>query len=253
MTQTAMKNALVKILTAFILFHFSHAAFALDPLNAAMKSILVDFKKTASESHFQQIEDAISSSEALQRDLNEMAADKQFTGFLILPRTQLTDEKAEFFGGYVQGTKIALATEYLEKLKNNRPFHAAQPDDIPPNNTVFVISHLLYHIKNPLDFKKYPSKNEFVEAALKTEALAFIQAWNTMLQVAQRSNDAKPLSTQQFGQLLLNTRYRFVLTGAMKQDAHPLKFSQSGSVEANDVNIQAIIETLKKSSHADLE
>jgi hypothetical protein len=238
-----------------------------------MKPMLGELQISASPDDYQQIADAIASSETLRQEIYELTVENQFTGILVLPRAQLTDRKAERFGGFLRqmepvtlesarrdgkvvlryktpGPKIVLTTEYLKELKEARLFDMVYPDDILPNHTVFALAHLLYHIRNPfVPYYAAPGANE--EKWLKIEASAFIYAWNTMLQVAERDNGAKPLSERQFGQLLLNTRHRFALIGAMEQKPDPLQFSPSGSVEFNETNIQAVAATLKNSKHLD--
>jgi len=244
-----MKNILARIFVAFIICQTP--ALAVEPPNAAMKSILHELKGMASPDDFQQISDAIALSETLQRELNELAGKNQFTGFSILPREQLTDPETKIFGGFTQGSKIVFASEFLKELK--KVHHVFPNSDFLPNNTVFVLSHLLYHIRNPVDPFEYTSRDTFVEAKLNTEASAFIHAWNTMLQVAERSNNAKPLSMPQYMTLLMNARYRFALLKAMEQKNLPLEFSPSGSVEINDENIRAVAAALRKSTVADIE
>lgn len=248
-----MKNVLAT-LSVVIVICFGHSlAFAVDSQSAALGPILDELKNSAAPDDYQQIADAISSSEILQQELRELVATKRFTGFSISPRAQLTDGRAGVFGAFTLGSKIVCATEYLRELKKNRLFDVAYPDDILPDNTVFVLAHLVYHIRNPLDPRNYSSPGEFSRAAIKIEASAFIEAWNATLKVAERMNAGRQLSAKQVGQLLMNTRYRFALIGAMSHKIDPLKFSPSGLVAANDMNIQAVAAALKNSRHADLE
>lgn len=248
-----MKKALAIIGAALVACLSHQIAFAIEPPSAAVESVLHELKDSAAPGDYQQIADAIASSEALQRELSELVTANRFTGFSISPRAQVTDGRAAIFGAFTQDPKIVCTTEYLTELKKTRLFDVVNPDDILPDNTVFVLAHLLYHIRNPLDPRKYSSPDAFAEAAIKIEASAFIQAWNTTLQAAERKNDGKPLSARQVGQLLMNARYRFALIGAMRQKVDPLKFLSSGLVEANDMNVQAIATTLRNSRHADLE
>lgn len=248
-----MKNilAIVGVTLTVCLGH--QIAFAIELPNAEIESIVNKLKDSSAPDDSQQIADAIASSEVLRQELSKLVAAKRFSGFSISPRAQLTDGRAGFFGAFTQGPKIVCTTEYLRELKKARLFDVVYPDDILPDNTVFVLAHLLYHISNPLDPLKYSSPDAFSDAAIEIEASAFIQAWNATLQVAERRNDGKPLSARQVGQLLMNARYRFALIGAMRQKVDPLKFLPSGLVEANDMNIKAVAATLKSSRHADLE
>jgi hypothetical protein len=221
--------------------------------NASLEPILDQLKDASAVEEYQQLTSAIASSEALVQDLNNLSESGKFTGFIVKSKTQIQDGRVGIFGGFTNGSKIILTTELLKELKKSRLFDVVYPDDIAPNNTVFALAHLLYHIKTPIDGRKYSSPDSFADASIQIEAAAFIQSWNTMLQVAEHANGGKTLSMRPFGQLLMNTRYRFVFLKALKQTPNPLKFSSSGALEQDANNIQAIVAVLNTSSHADLE
>lgn len=241
------------ICIVFAVYLGHQKAFAVEPENTAVESVISDLRSSANLESARQVINAINSSETLRQELGELVAENRFSRFLISPRVQIEDGRAGFFGAFTQGQKIVLATEYLKELKNTRLFDVAYPDDILPDNTVFVLAHLFYHLRYPLEPQKYSSPEEFSAAALKIEATAFIQAWNATLKTAEQKNEGRPLSGRQVGQLLMNARYRFALIGAMTQKVGPLKFLPSGLVETNDMNIQAVVATLRNARHADLE
>lgn len=246
-------NIVVKISVAPVLCLAHPFAMTAEPPSVATESVQFKLKGSAVPEDIRQLTDAISASEILRRDLADLTRDGRFTGLAIFPRDQLKGGKASIFGGFIQKTEIVLKAEFLAELKQARQFDVVYGDDILPNNTVFALVHLLHHLKMPLDIRKFSSKDLFVEAMMKTEAAAFIQAWNAMLQVAERNNGGKVLSFRQQGQLLMNARYRFVFIGAMKRPVDSLKFSTTGMVEADERNIQAIAAALADSTLADLE
>lgn len=247
-----MKNAITRIGVAFIVILSHQVALAKEP-NAAVDLFLDELKESATAEDFQQIADAIRASDSLQHELTELAAAKRFSGFVVSPRDQVKDGRVAIFGGFTQGTKIVFTTEFLKELKESPAYDVVYPDDIAPDNTVFALTHLLHHIRTPLDPRGFSTPAPFVEAAVKIEAAAFIRAWNATLQVAEQSNGGKPLSQRQWTQLLMNSRYRFALIRAMNQKVDPLTFSPTGFVDVEERNIQAVAVTLKSASHADLE
>lgn len=248
-----MKHIIISIVAVFIMCFMNQPVLAIEPTSVAVDMILNGLRKLSDSEEFQQIEEAINLSDSLQREISELVALNRFDGFLLLSQTQFAEGKAAIFSGFAQGTQIVLRTKFLKEIKQTLLFDVVYSDDIAPNNTVFVLSHLLYHLSYPLDPRQYSSLETFSAAAMKIEAYAFIQAWNAMLKVAEQKNDAKPLSTRQVNQLLMNTRYKFAFLGATNLKADPLTFTASGGVEANENNIQAIVVTLKNSRHADIE
>ncbi|MFL6575033.1 MAG: hypothetical protein ACJ8MR_00330, partial [Povalibacter sp.] len=153
----------------------------------------------------------------------------------------------------IQGTRIVLTDELLVELKKPRLHDVVTADDIAPNNAVFVLSHLVYHLKNPVDPRKFSTPAPYRDAAMKIESAAFIDAWNAMLLVAEKSTGNKALSPGQQGQFLMNTRYRFAFLQALEEADAPLQFSSTGFIEPDEINLQAIINALSHSSIADLE
>ena len=247
-----MKNVLAGLGVMLVALVNQPAAWAVESENGVFRDVLQDLGKTA-PNDFQQISEAVEASEFLQHELNELISAKRFDGFSIAPRSQLEGYKAGMFGGFAQGSRIVLATEYLQALKPSRLFDVVYADDVLPDNTVFAIAHLLYHLRLPLDPRAYPSRSAFTEAALRSEAMAFIQGWNAVLQAAERKNGGKLLSPRQQGQLLMNTRYRFAFIGAMNGENDALDFSPTGVLEASERNVMAIATALRNAAHADIE
>jgi hypothetical protein len=250
-----MKSYFQKIFLLLAIFVVSVNSYAVEVIipNLQLERILVQLKEKIIFEDFQSISNAINSSEILLKDLNELAVTGKFTEFSILPKSGINDGRVGIFGGFIQETKIILTTEYLKELQKKKQFEFVNTDEALSNNVVFALTHLVHHIKYPLDPRKHTSPASFMSAALDTEAIAFIQSWNSMLKAAEKDNGGKQLSTKQITQLVMNTRYRFVYLGAINQKPSPMIFSMNGVVEQNEQNILAIVNTLKNSRRADLE
>jgi hypothetical protein len=140
--------------------------------------------------------------------------------------------------------------------QKKRLFDVVFDDDVLPNNTTFVLSHLAYHLgeaartkssKPPLDMQAY------VAARLHEEAAGFLQAWNDTLEAAVHDNRGQALSSRQAADLLLNARYRFALLTFGKPPEKSLQYAATGALELNEHNIGIVIERLKTSSVTDIE
>lgn len=243
---------LKKILYFILFIGMTHtSSVANETLNPEIALILNELHATVKDDDYQQIANAISSSEMLQTELSDLIKTHQFASFIVLPREQMKDyPKVMWFSGFTEGKKIILTTELLQEVRNRSWVEG----EMIPNDTVFILSHLLYHIKNPIDARDYQTRNEFIEVVSKEEAKAFIMAWNSMLLSAEKTNNGNPLSIKQFSPLLLNARYRFVYIGAMKSKTqNKLQFSPRYMIELTDSNIMSIVEKLSDSSIADIE
>ena len=223
--------------------------------NSALTTIFENLQKTTTRDNARQIEEAIGSSETLRVKINELAEANLFSGFKVVPRAMLKKEdgRAGIFGGFIQGREIVFSTELLKELKNDRLSHVTFVDDVLPNNMLFALSHLVYHLGHPLNPNDYANPAAFSAAALRDESAAFIEAWNTTMRTAQQKNKSQPLSPRQIAQLLTNLRYRFAFMKALEQKEVSLVVLLSGEIESNDGNLRAIADALKHSSIADLQ
>lgn len=245
-----LKNMLYAIILLLII---DKNLIANETMSPEITLLLHELHDSVKDDDYQQIDNAIRSSGRLQVELDELINSHLFTGFLVLPREKIKNNKARLFGGFIESKKIILTTELLEELRKFRLFDVAYSDDVLPNNTIFVLSHLLYHIKNPIDMNKYHSPSEFVDAMLQIEAAAYIEAWNSMVIAAEGSNNRKSLTVKQLGQVLMNARYKFIFINAMKHKEAPLQLTPEGLIEANDTNVMAIVIILKNSRMMDIE
>jgi hypothetical protein len=143
----------------------------------------------------------------------------------------------------------------LTVLRTARLVDVAAPDDVLPNQTVFVLAHLADHLDHPDSPAPRPGEGPeaYVARKLDSEARAYLSAWHATLDEAvHRSGDA-PLSMRQIATLLLNCRYRFALIGNVRTNVTGPHLETTGLIEATPSNIGAITRTLRQSPIADLE
>jgi len=146
---------------------------------------------------------------------------------------------------------MIFSAEFLGAQKGNRLFDVVYPDDILPNNTVFALGHLAYHLEAPPIDPRNPQA--YVLRKLVEEAYAFAQGWNDVVDAATRQNGGHQLSKRQVAQLLMNMRYRFAFLTAIQQKPQKLELSDDGRVEVNSANMSAIATALANSKITDIE
>jgi len=243
----------VYLIGAMLLADASHAELVPCKEMAVIAPLLRQVEGTAGKNYAGQLREAIHSSAQLCLAMKRVTATGLLKGLVVKPRRELTSGLASLFGGYVEDHRIVLATEYLDELKNDRLYDVVMKDDILPNNTEFVIAHLVYHVENPVQPSQFRNPIQYGAAALDAEARAFIYAWNTTLETAEVKNKSRPLSASQATQLLMNLRYRFALMGAIGDKDYPLTFLPSSKVEPDAANVKAIVNVLRRSHIADLQ
>jgi len=210
------------------------------------EQIMQHLKESTTQDNYEQIAGAIGSSPKLKQEMSMLAASGKFTGFIVANRNNVTSGKVTIYGGFIDGTKIVFTNEFLQILRKSRYFDVVYEDDISPDNTIFALAHLAHHLQVPIEPQQYTSPSSYNQANLKDEAVAFIEAWNTMLDVAKTRTGDKQLSPRQVGQLFVNTRYKFAFKGLEHWD-------KDSSIPADVANIQHIVSTLGHSAIADLE
>jgi hypothetical protein len=226
------------------------------PPNAELTPILRELCASVSSDQCRQLAEAIEASASLAGRLNGLAATGALTAIKVVPVSDIPSAKRALFRGVIDGTKIVVSTELLPDLQKKRLFDVVYDDDVLPNNTTFVLSHLAYHLgeaartkssKLPLDMQAY------VAMRLHEEAAGFLQAWNDTLDAAVRDNNGQALSSRQVAQLLLNARYRFALLTFRQPPEKSLQYAPTGALELSEHNIGVVIERLKTSSVTDIE
>src|SRR5258708_17059525 len=152
-----------------------------------LKPIIDKLARMASSQQFSQIIGAARASPQLTRQLGRLIAQGKLTEIRILDANG-----PKPFGAWVDGATIYFTTNFLAAQLNYRgpTFHA---NDILPNNTVYCLGHLAYHLAaGVLDPGKFPRMDEFVRKNLEIDAGAYIQGYNDVMDAAMQTNSGKP-------------------------------------------------------------
>jgi hypothetical protein len=148
------------------------------------------------------------------------------------------------FRATIEDGWIVFAVDFLPKVVPLRLQHAVQPNDIVPDNLVFVLGSFAFHLLNPPG-PRPPTMEAFVKAAVERDAQAFLNGWDDVVDWATRGNRNRPLTIEQSSSLLLNLRYRAVFIG--NEDAfRKLDWSLGGRLEPTAKNVAAVAESLQK-------
>ena len=133
---------------------------------------------------------------------------------------------------------------FLRRIARKEPEFAPHPDDITPDDLVFVLGAFAYYLTNSAG--PWPTTKEaFLQAAVERTARAFLAGWNDVVDWARHGNRDKPLSVEQISLMMDNFRYKDVFdnyTGVSKK----LEWSAGGRLELNDRNVAAVAEGLRK-------
>jgi hypothetical protein len=205
--------------------------------------------KSFGAQEYQQIKDAVESSETIKSSLEKLYSQKLFTDFVLLDKAA---PQSPQFGGFESKGRIFFTKDFLQALTQYRPRSPVYPDDIRPNNTVFAIAHLLHHIKTPIDVSKFSTPVQYSRANLAIEAESFLISWNAMVDAAEFVNKGKMLSNRQAGQLLVNSRYQFPFVGK-SASGETLKWLPDGRLSLESVNVRVVADVLANSKIADLK
>jgi hypothetical protein len=210
-------------------------------VETALKPIIDKLARTASSQQFSQIIGAVRASPQLARQLGRLAEQRKLTEIRIVAARGT----GKPFSAWVDGTTMAFTADFLKAQADYRgpSFHAG---DILPNNTVYCLGHLAYHLAmGTPDPAKFSRMDEFLRKNLEIEAGAYIQGYNDAMDAALQQNGGKPLSERQVLPFLMNPWYREAL-GKVRMTA-------TGMIELNAPNIALVIEALRGMRITDLE
>lgn len=247
-----MRKTLPCIL-AFALAVVAHAATNGSPLDA----ILQKLSSSASTDDATRIEQAIHASPALRAQLDALASAGKLKSITVKPGDVAASENGAYFGAAFDANGIVLSEVFLGE-QNRMAYDVRTPNEILPNNTVFVLGHLAYHLRDTQYVeeaaRRAANRDAFMTEVMRNEAGAFIQGWNDVVDAATVTNGNKPLSARQAGDLLINLRYRAAFIKAMNAKAGPkLKFSNDGHIEASDSNLKSMATALADKPVAGLQ
>lgn len=235
------------------------------PSEDQLRSILARVTIHASSDARQQIVDAIASSPTLAGRVDGLITQGRLTAIdVVEPTTSSSRGTGPFaaaepvrgpFAAAIDGSTIVLSSGLLRMLRTARLVDVANPADVFPNQTLFVLAHLTDHLEHPVS--RMPQRGENIDAyqsrMIGGEATAYVAAWNATVEEAiHRRNDAA-LSATQVASLLVNCRYRFAYLTTSGKPAVAPQLSPSGLIEPTPANLDAISQTLRTSSIADLE
>ena len=204
-----------------------------------LKPIIDKLARTASSQQFSQIIGAARAPQLAQQ-LGRLVAQGKLTEIRIV-----ASKGPKPFGGWVDGTTIYFTADFLrdQLTYRGRTFHA---NDIVPNNTVYCLGHLAYHLAaGILEPGKFPKLDEFVRKSLEIEAGGYIQGYNDVMDAAMQVNGGKALNERQALPVLMNPWYQDALGQA--------KLSPTGTIELTAQNIALVAGSLRALKIKDLE
>jgi fructose-specific component phosphotransferase system IIB-like protein len=223
-----------------------HAHAALD---GPLAPIIASFQAKASPDQAKQLTDAITASPPLQARLERLAASGVLKGVDLV--TQEDERLDEGKGAEVVGGHILLTAKFLLGQPPRRRTDATSKGDLePPDNLVFSLSHLSYHLENPVDRKTLPqSQDARVNIFVRDEAKAYIQGWNDLIDAEARLK-GRPITAAEAASLLTNFKYRSFF---IKANGKLAVVSPDGHLEPNGRNLQAMTSALFESDVPDFQ
>ena len=197
-----------------------------------LQSIVDILAQHSSLQQHKQFGDALGASGALAGQLNAAAESGRLTGIEISAQ-----RPSGRFAATIRDKHIVLAADFLPQLGKQRTYDVVMPDDILPDNLVFVLGAFAsWLVAPPVSFDQ--DKNAFIAANLNRNARGFIQGWNDVVDAAVRQNGKRPLSMPQLASLMMNLRYRVVFTNPTT--SHAINWSATGTIEPSAHNIAAV-------------
>lgn len=270
-----MNHLVIRILFIIFIFSLSNGARCDSPsINSELDGLLQRLSVNATSEQYNQIFGAVKASPALRTQLNELATSRKLTEIRVLAPEAIPMSRGVRFGASVEGTQFFLSTSLLKELLKNRTYDVVKANDIYPDNCVFVLSHLAFHVASSQEMEKLDGEmkrrieelskttgqHDYTEILrfgaskrLENESAAFIKGWNQVVDAATQSNGNQTLSIDQVSTLLMNLRYRFAFHKALQLPENSLLFSNTGMVEMNERNVKAIATALSTSKMADIQ
>lgn len=249
------------------------AASAFARANSALDQVLDQLATQAPADQVARLREAIGSSPSLRAQMDALAASGQLKHVAIGEAANQVPRQGPF-SAWLHDDTWAFTGDFIGKHGRERLHDVVQPDDILPDNLVFVLGHMAYEAKtaNEITAKaaaiqaSYKSQasagnndatsalKQWVSLRIDNDAAATIQAWDDTVDAAQHTNGDKPLSTRQAAGLVMNLRYRSVLIKAMQAAGDDkLAIGNDGRVEMTPANIAAISKALSTSSVLDVQ
>ncbi len=214
-----------------------------------MAQVLAGFSGKASPAQVTPVTDAIPASPPLQARLHRRAASGVRQGIALVAQEDARLDEDQ--GAEVVGGDILLTGKFLLGQPPHRRADAKTKADLdPPDNLVFSLGHLSYHLENPIDRKTLPdSQDARVNLFVRDEAKAYIQGWNDLIDAEARLK-GRPITTAEAASLLPNFKYRSFF---IKANGKQALVSPDGHLEPNGRNLQAMTSALFESDVPDFQ
>lgn len=252
-----MRKVLLCVLAACVFAVAARAATPAEAANPALDAVLQKLSSSTPSNDVARIEGAIHASPELLGQLNALASSDKLKSITVKSGEVAAADNGASFGAAFDAEGILLAEVFLGE-QSRMAYDVRIPNEILPNNTVFVLGHLAYHLRDAkyVEQAAHRAANEdaFMTEVMRNEAAAFIQGWNDVVDAATVANGNKPLSGGQAGELMINLLYRSAFIKAMNAKAGPkLDFSKGGYIEASDRNLDAMAAALRNKPLAGLQ
>jgi hypothetical protein len=212
----------------------------------ALAPLLAGFGAKASPEQVKQVADAIAASPPLQARMEKLAASGVLKGIDLVTQE---DERMEDKGATVVGGHILMTTKFLTGEPPHRRAEAKTKADLdPPDNLIFALGHMTYHLETPFDAKSLPqnadARTNFV---VREEAKAMIQAWNDLID-AEAKLKGRPITAAEAQSLIPNFKYREYIIKAQGKGA---VLTADGHLAENGPTLGSMTSALFESQLAD--
>lgn len=215
--------------------------------NPALQAVLDGFKARSTPEQYRQVSEAIAASPALTQQLNDAVQARRLTGIEIASPAR---KPSSPFANTIDHGVMVFTAEFLVQNQKRLQFDVVTPNEILPNNLVFVLGSLSYHLLNPPPSPaQFANPQSYRQARIGGDARSFIFGWDDVVEAAVREQGGRPLTVPQQGMLLLNLRYRLVLDDRNSRDK--IVWSPSDAIEPTDANIAAVSEILARTGLLD--
>ena len=258
-------------------------ACSLSSLSATAGSLEEVLAPLAQDKSAAPILSAIDASPALKHRLEALANSGELTAIVVVPDAQPPVVRGQAFAGATDDTIIILTAGLLTELQQNRRTDVIGKNDVLPDNTVFVLSHLAHHLEirtrqeqfnahlqelvhealakadqSGAEFDQQPLIEFATQGNLQLEAECMISGWNAVVNAAvhtagkDNTTDEAEVAVM-LAPLLINLRYREVFTKAMELPKDQRIQLMANGIPMDQRNIDAIIAALMQMQLLDIQ
>jgi hypothetical protein len=219
-----------------------------DTESSRLARLLADFRQGATPAQFDKMRTAVLASPSLKAQLERLASAGRLKRIELVPRNDQRLAGTPFAARAVNDELIMTAA-FLDAQAPARLFDVVGPEDVLPDNLVFVLGHLAQHLEHPLTLgSDHLTREAFIALKSTDEARAYIVGWNDMAEAALGSN--KP-SVPRVGSMIMNFRYRTVFLRVEKVDEAVI--SSSGKIEPSQHDVGVLAKALETTNLPDFD